>query len=124
VSGTGARPSATRALVESYFAAEMRRDVNGVLEHFHDDAVLQPPDGRRLEGGAIRSFYDGVLESISELEVRIVSEVADGELGAIEWEAEICDADGERRSIRGVNVVRIRGDRFVRLATYFGPTSG
>jgi ketosteroid isomerase-like protein len=101
----------------------MSRDVNAVVEHFHDDAVLQPPDGRRLEGDAIRRFYHGAYASIAELEVRIVSEVADGDLGAIEWEADVRDSSGDRRVLRGTNVVRIRGDRFVRVATYFGPAA-
>jgi ketosteroid isomerase-like protein len=50
--------SATLELVESYFEAERRLDAAKVLEHFHDDAVLVLPEGRRLIGlAAIGAFY-------------------------------------------------------------------
>jgi taurine dehydrogenase small subunit len=45
-------------LIERYFAAFNRHDVDAVLACFHDDAVLVDPQGRRVEGRAgVRRRY-------------------------------------------------------------------
>ena len=36
-----------REVSESYWAAECRRDLDGVTEHFHSDATGAGPDGVR-----------------------------------------------------------------------------
>ena len=111
-----------RELVESYFAAERRRDVSGVLEHFNADAVVVLPDGRRLDGrAAIREFYARVYAQLAELDVRLVSMSTEGGLTAVEWEAALIDRSGEAQTLRGVNVLRMSGGRFAELRTYFGP---
>jgi uncharacterized protein (TIGR02246 family) len=114
-----------RELVESYFAAERRRDVSGVLEHFNDDAVVVLPDGRRLVGrAAIGEFYVGVYAQLAELDVRVVSMLTDDGLAAVEWEAALIDHSGKTQTLRGVNVLRTRAGRFAELRTYFGPARG
>ena len=111
-----------RELVESYFAAERRRDVGAVLEHFDADAVVVLPDGRRLDGrAAIGEFYAAVYAQLEELDVRVVSLVTEDGLTAVEWEAALTDRSGEIQTLRGVNVLRTRGGRFAELRTYFGP---
>ena len=111
-----------RELVESYFAAERRRDVSGVLEHFDDDAVVVLPDGRRLDGhAAIEEFYTSVYAQLEELDVRLISMVTEDGLAAVEWEAALVDRGGETQTLRGVNVLRTRGGRFAELRSYFGP---
>jgi uncharacterized protein (TIGR02246 family) len=91
-----------RELLESYFAAERRRDVSGVLEHFHADAVVVLPDGRRLAGrAAIGEFYAGVYEQLAELDVRVVSMLTEEGLTAVEWEAALIDHSGETQTLRG-----------------------
>jgi uncharacterized protein (TIGR02246 family) len=111
-----------RELIESYFAAERRRDVSGVLEHFHADAVVVLPDGRRLGGrAAIGVFYERVYAQLAELEVRVVSMLTEEGLTAVEWEAALVDHSGETQTLRGANVLRTRGGRFAELRTYFGP---
>jgi uncharacterized protein (TIGR02246 family) len=113
-----------RELVESYFAAERRRDVSGVLEHFHDDAVVVLPDGRSLQGrAAIGEFYARVYAQLEELDVRVVSMLSEDGLTAVEWEAVLVDQRGETQTLRGVNVVRGRGGRFAEVRTYFGPAA-
>ena len=111
-----------RELVESYFAAEGRRDVSGVLGHFHPDAVVVLPDGRRLGGrAAIEEFYAGVYAQLAELDVRVVSMLTENRLTAVEWEAALVDRSGEAQTLRGVNVLRTSGGRFTEMRTYFGP---
>ena len=95
--------------------------MSGVLEHFDDDAVVVLPDGRRLDGrAAIEEFYAGVYAQLEELDVRLVSLLTEGGLTAVEWEAALVDRSGETQTLRGVNVLRTRGGRFVELRTYFG----
>ena len=111
-----------KELVESYFAAERRRDVSGVLEHFNADAVVILPDGRRLDGhAAIGEFYARVYAQLAELDVRVVLILTEDGLAAAEWEAALVDHSGETKRLRGVNVARPRGGRFAELRTYFAP---
>ena len=96
--------------------------MSGVLEHFNDDAVVVLPDGRRLDGrAAIGAFYAGVYAQLAELDVRVVSMLTADGLTAVEWKAALIDHSGETQTLRGVNVLRMRGGRFAELRTYFGP---
>ena len=110
-----------RAVSESYFAAESRRDIQAVLAHFSEDAVIVHPDGRRSEGlAAIQDFYTAVLERLQSVEVRLVDLVGDAERAGVEWEAGVVDAGGERHTLRGVNLVTVCAGRFTTLHAYFG----
>jgi uncharacterized protein (TIGR02246 family) len=87
-----------RELVESYFAAERRRDVSAVLDHFNADAVVVLPDGRRLDGrAAIGEFY----AQLAKLDVRVVSMLTEDGLTAVEWEATLIDHSGETQTSAG-----------------------
>jgi ketosteroid isomerase-like protein len=96
-----------RELLESYFAAERRRDVSGVLEHFHADAVVVLPDGRRLGGrAAVGEFYARVYAQLADLDVRVVSMFGRGSaygcrVGSSSHRSQRRDADTPR-----VNVLR------------------
>jgi len=47
-----------RELIERYFAAFNRHDLDGVLACFHQDAIIIGSDGSRYDGlGAVRSLY-------------------------------------------------------------------
>jgi uncharacterized protein (TIGR02246 family) len=124
VKGLAAAGEATSQLVESYFAAEMRRDSRRVLEHYCDDAVLVLPDGRSLVGReAIGTFYAQVYSQVTKLDVRVVSMLKADGLTAVEWEAFVVDESGGMQALRGVNVFRTSGGRFADVHTYFGPVA-
>ncbi len=111
-----------RDVAESYWAAECARDLPAVLEHYHSDAVVYPPDGRALRGHAdIATFYVDELEQYPGLEVEIVHEVRDGPEAALEWEAVLIDTQGIRHPFRGVNIVRVRDGKFESVRAYFDP---
>lgn len=112
-----------REVAESYWAAECQRDLNAVLAHYHEDAVVQPPDGVALHGHEqIATFYAAELDEYPGLEVRIVHEVGNGEEAALEWEAVLIDRQGRRHPFRGVNVVRVRDGKFMSVRAYFDPS--
>ena len=111
-----------REVAESYWAAECTRDLRAVLDHYHDDAVVYPPDGAELCGhDQIATFYADELDEYPGLEVEIVHEVSSGDDAAFEWEAVLIDRQGGRHPFRGVNVVRVRDGKFESVRAYFDP---
>ncbi len=111
-----------REVAESYWAAECTRDLQAVLEHYSQDAVVYPPDGEPLRGhDQIKTFYADELEDYPGLEVTIVHEVTNGSEASLEWEAVLIDKAGRRHPFRGVNVVRVEDGRFQSVRAYFDP---
>jgi uncharacterized protein (TIGR02246 family) len=113
-----------RRITESYFAAENRRDLEGILEHFHQDVRFLAPDGVLLDGReAVREFYAANAAGMPQLAVDLVDEVVDGPRGAIQWLARGVSADGEEVLMRGANVVRVQDGRFTEFHAYWGARS-
>lgn len=109
-------------VAESYWRAEERRDVEAVLSHFHEDAVFHPVSGPLVGHAEIRTFYEGMGETFPGLSVEIVNEVTAGNQATLEWEAVLTDHAGVEYPIRGVNIVRVRDDKFERVTAYYDPT--
>lgn len=113
-----------REVAESYWAAECRRDLDAVLDHFHENATVQPPFGPPYVGRTgIADFYRDEMRDYPGLEVEIVHEIRNGDEAALEWEAVLVDHDGVRHPFRGINVVQVRAGRFVRVRAYFDPSA-
>lgn len=111
-----------REVAESYWQKECERDLEGVLHHYHEDAIVHPPSGPPFEGRAsIADFYVDEMRDYPGLEVEIVHEVRDGDEASLEWEAVLTDHDGGRHEFRGVNVVKVRDGKFVWVRAYFDP---
>ncbi|MBA2316810.1 MAG: nuclear transport factor 2 family protein [Euzebyales bacterium] len=111
-----------REVAESYWRAECERDLEAVLEHYHTDAVVQPPSGPSLRGrDEIATFYADELRDYPHLEVQIVHEVSSGDEASLEWEAVLTDHEGGRHPFRGVNIVRTRDGMFEWVRAYFDP---
>jgi ketosteroid isomerase-like protein len=114
-------PASPRAVAESYWRAEERRDADAVLAHFHEDAVFHPVSGPLVGHAEIRTFYEGMGDTFPGLTVTIVHEIRSGDEAALEWEAVLTDRNGTRYPIRGVNIVRVREGKFERVNAYFDP---
>jgi uncharacterized protein (TIGR02246 family) len=113
-----------RRVTESYFAAENRRDLGGILDHFSEDVRFFAPDGVLLEGrAAIREFYAANAAGMPRLTVDLVDEVVDGPRGAVRWLARGVSTDGEEVLMRGANVVRVEGGRFTEFHAYWSSRS-
>jgi ketosteroid isomerase-like protein len=105
----------------SYWAAECRRDLDAVMEHYHDDAAYEEASGARLGHDDIRAGYAEHMRLYPSLEVEIVQEFPRGEWSAIEFDAVVTDPAGVRSRIRGVNVVHVRDGRFLAVRSYEDP---
>jgi ketosteroid isomerase-like protein len=107
-----------REISESYWAAECRRDIDGVMAHYHPDATYEAPDGLRRGESEIRAAYEDSARLYPGLEVSIVREFPLGDRAALEFDAVLVDPKGGRHRIRGVNVVHVRDGRFVSVRSY------
>jgi ketosteroid isomerase-like protein len=68
-----------REVIEAYWQAEERRDLDGVLDHYAEDAELVVPEMGRLVGHSeIRKFYEESIENFPELRVDIVRGIVNG----------------------------------------------
>jgi len=114
--------STPREVGESYWRAEARRDVEGVLSHFHSDAVFHPVTGHLVGHDQIRTFYEGMGDDFPGLEVTVVRDITSGDEAALEWAAVLIDPAGNRFPIYGVNLVRIRDGKFTHVRAYYDPT--
>jgi ketosteroid isomerase-like protein len=110
-----------REISESYWAAECRRDIDAVMEHYHADATYEAPDGLRRGEVEIRATYEESARAYPGLEVEIVREFPLGDRAALEFDAILIDAAGGRHRVRGVNVVLVRDGRFVSVRSYEDP---
>jgi ketosteroid isomerase-like protein len=111
-----------REVSESYWAAECRRDVDGVMAHYHSDGTYEGPDGLRRGHAEIRKAYEDSARDYPGLEVRIVREFAGTEdSSALEFDAVLIDHEGRRFRVRGVNVVFVRDGKFVSARSYEDP---
>jgi steroid delta-isomerase len=111
-----------REVGESYWRAEARRDIEGVLSHFHGDAVFHPVAGPLVGHDQIRTFYEGMGDEFPGLEVEVVRDITAGDEAALEWAAVLIDREGKRFPIYGVNLVQIRDGKFTHVRAYFDPT--
>jgi ketosteroid isomerase-like protein len=109
---------------EAYWAAECRRDIDAVMEHYHTDATYQDSGGLRRGEAEIRRAYEESAQAYPGLEVRIVREYkATPERSALEFDATLIDAAGRRFRVLGVNVVVVRDGKFVSVRSYEDPPS-
>jgi predicted ester cyclase len=102
----------------SYWQAEMRHDVDAVMEHFRPDAVLDLP-GVHLEGDEIRTFYEESFKAFPKLEHEVTRVMGDERLACLEWHAALTDAEGKRFEFQGVNLAEVDGERFITVRGYF-----
>lgn len=111
-----------REVSESYWAAECRRDLDGVMAHYQPDGTYEGPDGHRRGHAAIRKAYEDSARDYPGLEVRIVREfIGSADHGALEFDAVLIDPQGRRFRVRGVNVVELRDGKFASVRSYEDP---
>jgi uncharacterized protein (TIGR02246 family) len=115
------RSTSAQALTASYFAAEGRRDLTGVLEHFSADVRFVDPRGAVLVGrDAIEPFYVQNMAAIPTLRVELVDAVEQGDRAALAWLAQGTDRHGATVRMRGTNIVTVRDGRFAEFHAFWG----
>ena len=114
--------STPREVSESYWAAECRRDIDGVMAHYHPDAVYQDAGGLLRGHAEIRTFYEQSARDYPGLEVTILREfVGTADSSALEVYAVLIDHEGRRFGIRGLDAVTVRDGKIVSLRCYEDP---
>jgi len=111
--------SQQRTVAESYWKAECMRDTEKVLEHYNLDGRFVAPGWDLVGHEQIRQYYESSARQFPGLEVNVVSDVADGDFGAVEWSAVLTSPDGGRYPIGGVNLITLRNGKFQEVRAYF-----
>ncbi|MDP1720079.1 MAG: nuclear transport factor 2 family protein [Candidatus Nanopelagicaceae bacterium] len=111
-----------REIAESYWKAECERDIEKVLTHYHSNATFCPPGQVLVGHEQIRTFYDASRIDFPGLHVTINNDFTVGDQSALEWTATLTSAQGERFTIKGVNIVKIRDGKFEWVHAYFDPS--
>lgn len=111
-----------RDVIEAYWKFESQRNLQAVLDCYHEDASLQVPSLGRLTGhAAIRSFYQASIARFPVLEVAIVGAIESGDEGAFEWRSKFLDHAGLAYPLQGVNMIKIRDGKFAQVHVYYDP---
>ena len=111
-----------RNVVENYWRIECTRDVDAVLACYDEKAELLVPGLGRLVGHEqIRRFYQQSVDQYPFLEVDIVGAIENGDQGAFEWRSVFRDQNGVVFRLKGANLIRISGDRFLEVHVYYDP---
>lgn len=114
--------STPREVAESYWAAECRRDIDGVMAHYQEDATYQDGAGLLRGQAAIRQYYEASVRDYPGLTVEILREFpATPDTSAFEVDAVLTDHHGGRSRIQGLIAITVRGGRMAAIRCYEDP---
>lgn len=108
--------------IQKYFAQVDRKNLDAVLDCFHDNAMLttQTSFDRHVGKDQIRRMFVDLFESwttIVHKDFVITADTANGRISA-SFEAVLTNADGQVTRLFNTNFWRIRGDRFQEVYVY------
>jgi ketosteroid isomerase-like protein len=112
-------------MLRSIAAAFDRHDLDGILEHFADDAIFESPRGpdpwgRRFVGKAqVREAFAGRFAGIPDIRYQNDEHFVDGERGASEWTLSGTTVDGQRIEVRGCDLWTLRDGKVVKKDSYW-----
>jgi ketosteroid isomerase-like protein len=115
----------TIRMLRSIAAGFDAHDVEGILEHFADDAVFESPRGpdawgRRFVGKAeVRRAFEGRFAGIPDVRYRQDDHFVDGDRGASEWMLSGTTVGGQRVEIRGCDLWTLRDGRVVKKDSFW-----
>jgi ketosteroid isomerase-like protein len=113
-----------REVSESYWAAECRRDIDGVMAHYQPDATYQDAGGLLRGADQIRGFYEASMRDYPALEVTILREFTGSpDASAFEVYAVLTDHAGERFVIGGLISIAVRDGKMASIRCYEDPLS-
>ena len=111
-----------REVSESYWAAECRRDIDAIMDHYLADATYQDGAGRLVGASAIRGYYQASIADYPGLEVAILREfVQTPDTSAFEVHAVLTDHGGKRLVIEGLIAITVRDGRMASIRCYEDP---
>jgi uncharacterized protein (TIGR02246 family) len=111
-------------LIERYFDAFNRHDLEDVMACFADDALITGAHGKRIEGAAaMRAYYAAAFVTFPDAKCTIRTLVGDNGAGAVESLFTGIRADKDQPiSMMGVEVLEFRGNKISELRDYHRPT--
>jgi ketosteroid isomerase-like protein len=120
VSGTDVRTDETLTAVDRFNVAFNRHDLDAVMASMTEDCVFEstsPPDGERHEGQeAVRGAWRAFFESSPEARFEADEIIAQGDRCIVRW---VYHFGGDNPGhIRGVDVIRVRGDKVAEKLAY------
>jgi steroid delta-isomerase-like uncharacterized protein len=122
------RRKAIEQRARSYFEAMDRRDVAGMLEHWHEDGVEDVVTVGVLRGNEERgSFFRSMFAAMPDARTTVTRLVAGERLCAVEWRLEGTfegaaflgvDPTGKHVEIRGMDLLEFEDGQIVSLTAY------
>lgn len=107
---------------KSYFGSVDRKDLEGTLACFHDEALLSVQTSFTVHAGkpAIRRMFQDFFASYERIVHRDFRCSVDEKNGRIcaRFIAELVDGEGQSTLLENTNFWRIRGDRFQEVYVY------
>lgn len=114
--------TSARDVAESYWAAECRRDMAAVMDHYLPDSTYQDGGGLLVGSDNIRSFYEGSMRDFPGLTVEILREfVESADTSAFEVHAELTDPAGQRFVIEGLIAITVADGKMKTIRCYEDP---
>ena len=106
-----------------------RRDSAGMADCYSDDAVVDFVALREVHGSAgVKEFFDGFFAAVPDLESSYEIVAASDDTVVVEWRQrgtfngspfEGIEPTGKRVDMRGVDVMKIAGDKIVHNTAYY-----
>jgi ketosteroid isomerase-like protein len=100
-------------------------DLDGIMRHFHDDAVYDSPRGTERYGtrftgsAAIRDGFAQRFAGIPDVRYRDDDHFADGDRGASEWTLSGTTTEGQRIEVRGCDLWTFRDGLVLKKDSYW-----
>ena len=113
-----ANPPDAVDLGRAYFAAEMSRSLEAVLDLFAAGGKLVTPAGA-YTGEGLAAFYADSIARFPGLDITIAGLVTGSERAAFEWDATFTAAGGATTRLRGVNVFQVAAGRIEEIHAYY-----
>jgi uncharacterized protein (TIGR02246 family) len=102
-------------LIESIMRSWNGPDLEGILDTYAADAVIEMPGAVRVEGReAIATWLEGRLAELGEFRTRKVYRASEGEWVCVEYDTHFTPPGGEEVHVRGGEIYRLDPDGRIR----------
>ncbi len=110
-------------IVKSYWSKETAGDVDGVMEHFTEDATFKAPISELCEGAdAVRQQYAAMLSGGVDFNCQVVRYTESGNRIAVEFNLNFTTPECKSGTMAVCNVFCMRDGKIESLRCYFAPS--
>ena len=109
-------------IVKSYWSKETAGDIDGIMDHYTDDATFKAPISALCEGAAaVRAQYEAMAGGCKSFECVPQRWTESGNRIAVEFNLNFVNHDDTSGTAAICNVFEIRDDKIQSLRCYFNP---